>query len=85
MSWAEFVLRSIGFREQREFDMKMHRESAYWGYRASMIFSKKKPVNKDEFWPIGKGNEIENTVSEEMKSRFREETAKWEQKRKKDA
>ena len=53
MSWAEFVLRSIGFKEQREFEMRMTREVAYQMYVGNHQSSKKKPKSKDKFWAIG--------------------------------
>lgn len=54
MSWAEFVLRSFAFKEKREFEMSMVREISYEIYRGHFIFSKKKPVKKDKYWPIAK-------------------------------
>jgi len=53
MSWAEFVLRSIGFREKREFDMMMTREISYEAHCMQYAFAKGKPPRKDKFWQIG--------------------------------
>ncbi len=53
MSWAEFVLRSIGFKEKREFEMLMHREVAYQAHCMQYLFGKNNPPKKDSFWKIG--------------------------------
>ena len=53
MSWAEFVLRSIGFREEREFVATMVREVAYETHGVRYLFSKKNPPKKEVYWPIG--------------------------------
>ncbi len=54
MSWAEFVLRSIGFKEHRDFKMEMTRAVAYQGYVGNHAFSKKNPKPMDVWWPIRK-------------------------------
>lgn len=74
LSWAEFVLRSIAFRENREFEVLMTREVAYQGYRAQYVFSKKKPLSKDNFWPIGKTSK---TASEKQRDAFMEAFKKY--------
>lgn len=53
MSWAEFVLRSIGFKEQQEFEMLMFREVSYQAHCMQYLFGKKNPPKKDAFWRIG--------------------------------
>lgn len=52
MSWAEFVLRSIGFREKIERERLLVREVAYQVYCSQFVWSKKKPKSKNKFWPI---------------------------------
>ena len=58
MSWAEFVLRSIGFREEREFKMLMTREISYESNAIRYAFGKSKQPSKEKFWPIGKKKKI---------------------------
>lgn len=70
MSWAEFVLRSIGFREQREFEMMMTREVSYELYKNGFVFAKGKPVKKDKFWPIGKKKKRVSKVSDAARQKF---------------
>lgn len=66
MSWAEFVIRSIGFKEQREYEMKMTREVAYQIYLGNHSFSKNKPKSKEKFWSIGEQKKPKiNKVQEE--------------------
>lgn len=69
MSWAEFILRSIGFKEEREFQMLMTREVAYQSYCAQFIYSKKKPMKKDLFWKIGK-DKSKNTIDNLSKEAY---------------
>lgn len=52
MSWAEFLIRSIGFKRQREYEMSMFREVAYSSYVSGWM-GKTKPPSKEKFWPIG--------------------------------
>lgn len=68
MSWAEFVLRSIAFREEREFQMLMTREISYQSYCSQFAFSKKKPVKKQKFWPIGVVEETSKVTKNQRKA-----------------
>lgn len=52
MSWAEFLLRSIGFKEKRKRELLLVREIAYQNYCSQFVWSKKKPKSKEKFWPI---------------------------------
>lgn len=54
MSWAEFIIRSIGFERKREFEMLMFRQVAYSSYVSGWM-GKGRPPTIDRFWPIGKG------------------------------
>ena len=58
MSWAEFVLRSIGFKDKREFEMLMTREIAYQSHTMQYVFGKSKPPTKEKFWKIGEGKKV---------------------------
>lgn len=69
MSWAEFILRSIAFREKRKFEMSMVREIAYQSYCAQFIFSKKKPKSKKKFWPL-EDKKNKGGVSETQRQAF---------------
>lgn len=75
MSWAEFVLRSIGFKEKREFEMLMTREIAYQSYCMQYVFGKGKPKSKDKFWKIGEKRPIKTEVPEAFR-KAREEYEK---------
>lgn len=79
MSWAEFVLRSISFREDREFEMIMTREIAYQSHCMQYLFGKEKPPKKDVFWKIGKqskdsGNEERKKAYLEALEKFKKES-----------
>ena len=64
MSWAEFVLRSIGFRQEVEFEMRMTRAIAYQSHVAQYAFSKKKPPTIEKFWPIGEKSDLPDEMEE---------------------
>lgn len=66
MPWAEFVLRSIGFKEEQEFTMMMFREVAYECYKNGFVFTKSKPVDKNKFWKIGHKKVIKKEVPKEF-------------------
>jgi hypothetical protein len=80
MSWAEFVIRSIAFKDRQEFEMTMTRSVAYQSYCAQFIFSKKKPLKIDQFWPIG-DKKIKSEINEELKEKFIKETMKFNKSR----
>ena len=67
MSWAEFVLRSIALREEREREELLFREVAYQAYTNNFIFSKKRPEAKDRFWKIGNKKPIVKEIPEAFK------------------
>lgn len=54
MTWSEFVIRSLAFKDKREREEILFREVAYQGYRNNFVFSNSKPSTKEVFWPIGK-------------------------------
>lgn len=66
MPWAEFVLRSIGFKEHREFEMAMYRKVAYECYKNGFMFAKAKPVPIDKYWSIGEKKVIKKDVPKEF-------------------
>lgn len=66
MSWAEFIIRSLGFKRKREFEMMMYREVAYASYVSGWM-GKSKPPSKQKFWPIG---EQKVGLTDEMKQAF---------------
>jgi hypothetical protein len=68
MSWAEFVLRSIGFRKQRDFEKEMTRAVAYQGYVLSFQHSKQRPKPINVWWPIGEKRQ--SGVTEEHRQAF---------------
>lgn len=53
MSWAEFVLRSIGFRERQEREEMLFRAVAYQSYCNQFVWGKKRPEKIDRWWKIG--------------------------------
>lgn len=77
MSWAEFVLRSIGFKEEREFQMLMTREIAYQAHSMQYVFGKSKPPRKDKFWNIGEETVNNTNISDEQIEAFREAKRKY--------
>jgi hypothetical protein len=76
MSWAEFVLRSIGFQEEREFMATMVREVSYEAHSMRYIFSKKSPPKKEVYWPIGKKKKATKAHVPESFLKAREEYLK---------
>ena len=79
MTWAEFTLRSFGFKEKVEREMLLTREVSYEVYKLGFLFGKKKPFTKNKFWKIGGGKDVE--VSQAAIDRFK--AAKEEYKKKK--
>jgi len=68
MSWAEFVLRSIGFRDKQEREEMMVREIAYQSHCIQYIFAKGKPPKKDAFWKIG--NKSTSAITDNQRAAF---------------
>ena len=66
MSWAEFVLRSIAFREDREREEQLFRAVAYQSYCNQFVLGKGKPKALEAFWPIGK-KKVSKQVPEAFK------------------
>ena len=50
MSWAEFVLRSIGFKRVRDYEFNLKKMQAYETHNLRYLLSKKKPPTFDRFW-----------------------------------
>lgn len=75
MSWAEFLIRSIGFRRQREYEMMMFREVAYSAYVGGWM-GKSKPPSKEKFWPIGNKKKGVNEQAKEAFLKAREQYLK---------
>ena len=76
MSWAEFVLRSIGFRDKRQREESLFRELAYQTHCLQYMMSKKNPPAIDKFWKIGE-NKQTKSVSEETKKAYAEAFEKY--------
>lgn len=81
MSWAEFVLRSIGFKKEQERKEELTRAVAYQSYRAGFVFSKENPLPIDRFWKIG--SDEQTTIPDAIQQRMIKETAEWAKKVKK--
>ncbi len=79
MSWAEFVIRSISFWEEREYEQKLYREVAYQMYCGQFVWGKQKPKSKNEFWPIGE--EPKKGVDNGMLNAFLKAHEKYEKER----
>lgn len=58
LTWAEFLLRSYGFKEEREFQLKLAREQAYQTFGLPWRVFGKRPPSKDKFWPMDGKNKI---------------------------
>lgn len=69
MSWAEFVLRSIGFRQKQKREEILTREVAYQIYVGNHSFSKKSPKSKNAFWKI-EDEKKGSTISEVSKQAY---------------
>lgn len=69
MSWAEFVLRSIGFRNKQKREEILTREVAYQIYVGNHAYSTKKPRSKSQFWKI-EGEKKSSSISEESKQSY---------------
>ena len=69
MSWAEFILRSIAFRDERKHRVILAREIAYQSYCSQFLFSKRKPASKERFWPIEPEGQ-KSKVSDSQKKAF---------------
>ena len=81
MSWAEFILRSIGFKEQREFDMRMTRQVAYEVHTIKYMFGKKNPPKIESYWNIGEAiKKVSKSTMEHLKELQREYQKKKRQK-----
>lgn len=73
MSWSEFVIRSLAYRDKREREEILFREVAYQGYKNNFIFSSSRPSTKEMFWPIGKPKvkKIPETVKDALLDAYR--------------
>jgi hypothetical protein len=69
MSWAEFILRSIGFRSKQERQESLFREIAYQTHSLQYMMSKKNPPSIDKFWRIGNDNK-KPSLSQESKQAY---------------
>lgn len=69
MSWAEFQIRIIGFKRQREYEASLTREISYEVHKLNYLFGKRKPPNKQAFWPIGEQQQKKG-VTKELKEFF---------------
>lgn len=52
MTWAEFQIRSFGFKRVQKWQKFLIREIAYEVHCNRYIWGKKKPPKKNDFWPL---------------------------------
>lgn len=64
MTWAEFQIRSFGYRRMQERKDLLFREVAWSSLIGSHFNPKKLPKSKDKFWQIG---EKKSGLTEEQK------------------
>jgi len=76
MTWAEFRIRSFGFKRVRQFSMFLTREIAYEVHVGHYVWGKKKPPNKDKFWNIT-GTEQKGSVNKDIIESFRKKRADY--------
>ncbi len=77
MSWAEFVLRSDGYRKKQEREEMLFREIAYQSHCGQYMFSKKSPPRKEAWWPIGRKKS--QTIGEEQRQAYLEAVKKYKE------
>lgn len=77
MSWAEFVLRSIGFKRVRDYEASLFRILSYETHKVQYINSKKKPPSIDKYWPMGE----KKGLTEDQKKAFAEALRKYKEKK----
>ena len=68
MTWAEFQIRSFGYKRIQEKEELLTREIAWNALVAPHSDPKKIPKTKDKFWQIG---EKKSSVTDEMKARIK--------------
>lgn len=71
MSWAEFLIRSIGFKRARDYEQMLFREVAYSAFVSGWM-GKTKPPSKQKFWPIGSDQAGPNKAQLEKLKEVRE-------------
>lgn len=81
MSWAEFILRSIGFKKKLEREEKLARVIAYQSYCSQFAFSKKKPKPIDQFWKIGDSKKSKS-LSEDQRLAYMKQVEEYEKQKK---
>lgn len=69
MGWAEFVLRSEGYKEDVENEQRLFRKVAYEIHTIGYSFSKKNPPTIQKYWKIGteKAKQVPNSFIEAMR------------------
>lgn len=75
MTWAEFQIRSFGFKRIRKWQMFLTREIAYEVHTTRYLWGKKKPPKKEQFWSLGEKKN--NGLSEEVIELFRKQKAEF--------
>lgn len=78
MSWAEFVLRSVGQKKKQEREEMLFREVAYQSHCAQYIFAKQKPPKKEAFWSIGETKK-QQSLGEEQRQAFLDAMRKYKE------
>ncbi|MEM6814896.1 MAG: hypothetical protein AAF600_10930 [Bacteroidota bacterium] len=67
MTWAEFLLRSFQYWEDRKNEAKLFREVSYRVYCVGHMFGKGKPLSINKFWPLeDEGSHIDESMLNAM-------------------
>lgn len=80
MTWSEFVIKSIAYRDKLEREETLFREVAYQSYCNRFTFSAKSPPPKDRFWPIGRRTPVK-LIGDKVKNVFLEAYRNYKKKR----
>ena len=69
MTWAEFQIRSFGFKRVRKWQMFLTREIAYEVHCNRYLWGKKNPPKKEQYWPLDgkRKDEVANALKEAWK------------------
>jgi len=73
MTWAEFQIRSFGYRRMKEREELLTREIAWASLTGSHYNSKNLPKTKDKFWRIGSKPTVKNERMNEAIKKAQEE------------
>lgn len=75
MTWAEFRIRSFGFKRVRKFQMFLTREIAYEVHVGHYSWGKKKPPKKDKYWSLD--GVKKKAVNEDIVAAFKKKRAEY--------